>query len=119
MEFISVILVLIWARLPVARVHAAAQQSMGQAGRNGRKRSCAQPLTARTALVSFPQQQSRPPSAMPPFLLLVIIVAGIGIDVLMHVMVHHAADDGLIHFVAFMLTFFALRKMRHALESRL
>ena len=55
------ILVLIWARLPVARVHAAAQRSMGEAGRNGRKRSCAQPLTARTALVSLDQQQSRPP----------------------------------------------------------
>ena len=65
MEFMSRILDVIWARLPVTRVHAAAQRSMGEAGRNGRKRSCAQPLTARTALVSFGQQQSRPPSAMP------------------------------------------------------
>jgi hypothetical protein len=55
MEFISVVLVLIWARLSVTRVHAAAQRSMSEAGRNGRKRSCAQPLTARTALVSFGQ----------------------------------------------------------------
>jgi hypothetical protein len=92
---------------------------MGQAGRNGRKRSCAQPLTARTALVSFGQQQSRPPSAMTRALLFIIIVAGIGIDVLMHLMVHHAAEDGFIHFVVFMLAFFELRKMRHALESRL
>jgi hypothetical protein len=40
-------------------------------------------------------------------------------DVLMHLMVHHAAEDGLIHFVAFMLAFVALRKLSHALESRL
>jgi hypothetical protein len=90
---------------------------MGEAGRNGRKRSCAQPLTARTALVFFGQQQFRPPSAMPRVLFFVI--AGIGIDVLMHLTVHHAAEDGFIHFFAFMLAFFTLRKMRHALESRL
>jgi hypothetical protein len=112
-----VVLESIWARLPVTRVHAAAQRSMGEAGRNGRQRSCAQPLTARTALVSFSQQQSRPPSAMPCVLL--FILAGIGIDVLMHLMVRHAAEDGFVYFVPFMLAFFALRKMSHALESRL
>jgi hypothetical protein len=51
--------------------------------------------------------------------LLFFIFAGISIDVLMHLMVRHAADDGFIHFVAFMLAFFALRNVRHALESRL
>jgi hypothetical protein len=107
MEFISVVLVLIGAGLPVTRVHAAAQRSMGEAGRRGRKRSSAQPLTARTALVSFGQQQSRPPSAMPRVLL--FILAGLGIDVLMHLMVGHVTEDGFIHFVAFMLAFFALR----------
>ncbi len=50
---------------------------------------------------------------------LFFIIAGIGIDVLMHPMVHHAAEDGFIHFIAFMLAFFALRKMRYALQSRL
>jgi hypothetical protein len=50
---------------------------------------------------------------------LLFIFAGIGIAVLMHLMVHHAAEDGLIHFVAFMLAFVALRKLSHALESRL
>jgi hypothetical protein len=107
MEFISVVLEWIGARLPVTRVHAAAQRSMGEAGRRGRKRSSAQPLTARTALVSFGQQQSRPPSAMPRVLL--FILAGLGIDVLMHLMVGHVTEDGFIHFVAFMLAFFALR----------
>ena len=90
---------------------------MGGAGRNGRKRSCAQPLTARTALVSFGQQQARQPSLMPRILFFVFL--GIGIDVLMHLVVHHASEDGIVHFIAFMLAFFALRKMRHALESRL
>jgi len=50
---------------------------------------------------------------------LFIIFAGIGIAVLMHLMVHHAAEDGFILFVPFMLAFFALRKLSHALESRL
>jgi hypothetical protein len=90
---------------------------MGEAGRHGRKRSCAQPLTARTALVCFSYQQARPPSCMPRILL--FIVVGMGIDVLMHLMVHHASEDGVVHFIAFMLAFLALRKMRHALESRL
>ncbi len=48
---------------------------------------------------------------------LLFITAGIGIAVLMHLMVHHAAEDGFILFVPFMLAFFVLRKMLHALES--
>jgi hypothetical protein len=32
-----------------------------------------------------------------------------GIDVLMHLIVGHVTEDGFIHFVAFMLAFFALR----------
>jgi len=50
---------------------------------------------------------------------LLVVTAGISLDMLMHVMVHHASDDGLIHFAAFMIAFFALRKMRHALEVHL
>lgn len=49
------------------------------------------------------------------FVLLVIIAAGIGIDVLMRVTVHHAAEDGVINFIAFTVTFFALRGLRHSL----
>jgi len=48
---------------------------------------------------------------------LIFLIVGIGLDVLMHLMVHHASDDGVIHFFAFMVAFFALRKMRHALEA--
>jgi hypothetical protein len=51
--------------------------------------------------------------------ILFFVFLGIGIDVLMHLVVHHASEDGIVHFIAFMLAFFALRKMRHALESRL
>jgi hypothetical protein len=47
---------ILWAGLPVTRVHAAAQRSMTEAGRHGRKRSCGQPLTERMALVSVGQQ---------------------------------------------------------------
>ena len=36
---------------------------------------------------------------------------------LMHLMVYHAAEDGVVYLVPFMLAFFALRKMSHALES--
>jgi hypothetical protein len=50
---------------------------------------------------------------------LFFIITGTGIEVLMHLMVHQAAETGLIHFIAFMLAFFALRKMRHAMEARL
>lgn len=53
--------VVLRAILPVTRVHAAAQQSMGEAGRNGRGHSCAQQLTARTALVPCPTSKLAAP----------------------------------------------------------
>jgi hypothetical protein len=65
-----VILDVIWAGLPVTRVHAAAQGSMGEAGRHGRKRSRAQPLTPRTALVPSDISSHAPPFSLcspPPY----------------------------------------------------
>jgi len=51
-EFMSVFLLMIWARLPVIEVHAAAQLSMREAGPIGDASALrAPPLTARTALV--------------------------------------------------------------------
>lgn len=48
-----------------------------------------------------------------------IVIASIGIQLLMHLMVHRAAQAGFILFVAFMVAFFALRKMNHSLGSQL
>jgi len=53
------------------------------------------------------------------FLFIVVVAGGLGIDVLMHIMVRHASDGGLIHFIAFMLAFFGLRELRHALARAL